>query len=46
MSDFGITILSKLAEDSFEKYYNKELDLDEGMKPCFINNRGGAKCPV
>lgn len=30
MSDFGIAILSKFTEDSFDKYYNKELDLDEG----------------
>jgi hypothetical protein len=31
VSDFGIALENNIiTEDSFEKYYNKELDLDEG----------------
>jgi hypothetical protein len=29
----GVALDTKLTEDSFEKFYNKELDIDEGNTP-------------
>ena len=31
LSDIGIGLESKPSEDSFEKYFSKELDLEEGI---------------
>ena len=30
VSDLGVEFPSKTSEDSFDKYFSKELDLDEG----------------
>ena len=37
ISDMGIALDSKESEDSFEKYFSKELDLDESEIPIVLH---------
>lgn len=37
ISDFGVALDTKNSEDSFEKYYSKELDLEEDEVPIVLH---------